>query len=234
MLLRSSRKLTRSLDAAERLDGTGTYHTHVLRPFLKRLRRHRQVHLLDLGPVSGPNLEYFGGQGFRVFAEDLLNQLRPAPPAPVRRRAHRRTARPIEMLAIQPFPHADDQFHGVLCWDVFDFLDRDEATLLAREVHRVLAPGGFALSFFNARKEENPEPLYRYRIVDPDTVEYTRTANRRRIRHIYHNRDIMQVFDRFRVEGFYTLRNRVRELLAEKPARPESPPAPEPAPAPAG
>jgi hypothetical protein len=219
MLLKSSQLTPSARDPADRA-AARPYRTHVLRNFLLRMRRHPRVQLLDLGSVCGPNLEFFGKQGFKVFAEDILANLRPPSPAPPRIKKPRRQKKKIEMLSVQPFLYPDMHFQGVLCWDVFDFLDKDEATLLAREVHRVLIPGGLALAFFNSRKPETPEPLLRYRIVDPDSLEYAATGSRRLVRYAYQNRDIMQIFDSFRIESFYYLRNRMRELLAEKPPLP--------------
>jgi SAM-dependent methyltransferase len=220
MLLRSSHLTASAREPADRGDAARQYRTHILRTFLLKMRRHQHVRLLDLGSVCGPNLEFFGKQGFKVFAEDLLANLRPPSPATTRRKKPRQKKKTIEMLAIQPFNHPEAHFQGVLCWDVFDFLDKDEAVLLAREVHRVLIPGGLALAFFNSRKVESPDPLLRYRIVGPDSLEYSGTGNRRLVQYAYQNRDIMQIFDNFRIEAFFYLRNRMRELLAEKPPLP--------------
>lgn len=194
------------------------YKSHILRSFLQKMSQHSGVQLLDLGSVCGPNLEFFAQQGFKIFAEDILANLRPPPTLPPRMRTQRRRKKKIEMSAIQPFLHPDEKFQGVLCWDVFDFLDREEATLLAQEVYRVLAPGGFALNFFNSRKVESAELLYRYRILDPDSLDYSQTGTRRLIRYSYQNRDIMQIFGKFRIESFFYLRNRMREVLTCKAA----------------
>lgn len=200
------------------MEGSKVYKSHILRSFLQKMSKHSRVQLLDLGSVCGPNLEFFGRQGFKIFAEDILANLRPPPTESPRLRTRRRRKKKIEMPAVQPFLHPDEKFQGVLCWDVFDFLNREEATLLAREVYRVLAPGGFTLNFFNSRKVESAEFLYRYRILDPDSLDYTQTGTRRLIRHAYQNRDIMQIFEDFRIESFFYLRNRMREVLTYKPA----------------
>ena len=198
-------------------EGPGIYRTRILRSFLQRMRKHSHARILDLGTTCGHNLEFLSQQGYKVFAEDLLANLRPPGTPWPRQRAARKGKGSIQMLAIQPFPHPDNHFHGVLCWDVFDFLDRDEAVQLAGQIHRMLAPGGLALAFFNSRRTESPEPLYRYRIEGPDRMEYSCTGNKRLIRYAYQNRDIMIIMAKFQVEAFYYLRHRMREVLVEKP-----------------
>src|SRR5262245_2612223 len=46
--------------------------SHILVKFLKRLRHMDRPHLLDLGRVSGSNIEFFVQAGCKVRVEDLL------------------------------------------------------------------------------------------------------------------------------------------------------------------
>ncbi len=47
--------------------------SHILAKFLKRLRAMSHPHLLDLGRLSGANIEFFARVGCRVQVEDLLS-----------------------------------------------------------------------------------------------------------------------------------------------------------------
>ena len=42
----------------------------------------------------------------------------------------------------------------MLCWDIFDFLEPAAAKLLAREIVRVVRPGGAVMGFFCTKAEE--------------------------------------------------------------------------------
>ncbi len=53
--------------------------SHVLAKFLKRLRTMERPHLLDLGRLSGVNIEFFAQAGCKVQVEDILNATEPAP-----------------------------------------------------------------------------------------------------------------------------------------------------------
>src|SRR5215218_8523765 len=82
--------------------------------------------LLDLGPVIGPNVGFCGERlGCKLFIEDFL--------ADVDRKLRGAS---IDLAASIPtrFTHADDSIDGILCWDLFDFLDKGSSLALAREV----------------------------------------------------------------------------------------------------
>ncbi len=70
------------------------------------------------------------------------------------------------MNLTKPFPLADGSIENVFCAHVFEHLYRDDAIICARQVHRVLAPGGvfrgtvpdldYAIDNYSP---ENPEEL---------------------------------------------------------------------------
>ena len=75
--------------------------------------------LLDLGPVVGSNVSFFGEQlGCKIFVEDIF----------ARHRSARRAQDTLDAAAGVPrrraFTQADGTVDGILCWDVFDYLDR--------------------------------------------------------------------------------------------------------------
>jgi len=54
--------------------------SHVLPRFVKRIRAAERPTVLDLGRLSGGNIEFFGRVGCRLQIEDLLSCLEEAPP----------------------------------------------------------------------------------------------------------------------------------------------------------
>ncbi len=100
--------------------------TKALGKFLASLSSHEQPQLLDLGPVVGSNVNFFGEQlGCKIFVEDLSKdidrhrargQARRAAGAS-RRRASRRPTRSVD---------------GILCWDLFDYLDKAAGAVAGR------------------------------------------------------------------------------------------------------
>src|SRR5207245_634057 len=63
------------------IDGAagGVAVSHILAKFLKRLCQMEKPHLLDLGRLSGSNIEFFARRGCKVHVEDLLLSLEAAP-----------------------------------------------------------------------------------------------------------------------------------------------------------
>jgi SAM-dependent methyltransferase len=49
--------------------------SYILPKFLKRLASRQKPYVLDLGPLSGPNIEFFARLGFKIRVEDLLSPL---------------------------------------------------------------------------------------------------------------------------------------------------------------
>ena len=91
--------------------------TKALRKFLTSLTSRESPVLLDLGPVVGSNVSFFGEQlGCKIFVEDIFADLD----------RHVREGKLDELPAFleKRFPQADGTVDGILCWDVFDYLDR--------------------------------------------------------------------------------------------------------------
>ena len=115
--------------------------TKALRKFLASLTAREAPVLLDLGPVVGSNVNFFGEQlGCKIFVEDIFANLD----------QHIRDQKLEELPAFlkKRLPQADGTVDGILCWDLFDYLDRASAQELATQLIRVLRPGGTLLGFF--------------------------------------------------------------------------------------
>jgi cyclopropane fatty-acyl-phospholipid synthase-like methyltransferase len=118
-----------------------TFATKALRKFLASLTSREAPVLLDLGPVVGSNVNFFGEQlGCKIFVEDIFANLDD----------HVRRGKLEEFPAFlgKRFPQADSTVDGILCWDLFDAMDRASAQELAAQLTRVLRPGGTLLGFF--------------------------------------------------------------------------------------
>ena len=97
--------------------------------------------LIDFGPVIGTNVAFFGERlGCKLFIEDLF--------ADYDRHARAGTLDQLPAAIESRFRHADASVDGVLCWDFFDFLAKPAAQALARQIVRMLRPGGAVMGFF--------------------------------------------------------------------------------------
>ena len=83
--------------------------------------------LIDLGPVIGANVSFFGEQlGCKLFIEDLF--------ADYDRHARAGTLDELAGTLDKRFRHEDSSVDGILCWDVFDYLPKASAQALARQI----------------------------------------------------------------------------------------------------
>jgi hypothetical protein len=184
--------------------------TKALKKFLTTLTSREMPVLLDLGPVVGSNVSFFGEQlGCKIFVEDLFADLD----------RHIREGK-LENLASffqKRFPQAPGSVDGILCWDLIDYLDRPAAQALATELMRVLRPDGALLGFFGTAQPRDTR-YTKFIIVDDVTLKYRSYPAARGRQAILLNRDIIRLFSDLRVSDSFLLQNNLREVLFRKPA----------------
>jgi len=169
--------------------------------------------LIDFGPVIGPNVAFFGENlGCKLFIEDLASDL------DRHTRAGTREALPDTFG--KRFPQPDGSVDGVLCWDVFDFLERPAAQALAREVVRVLKPGGVAMGFFCSSMVGVPpqSPYTKFEIVEETSLRQRSHTGASGPKFVLQNRDIIRMFEGLSVADSFLLKSNTREMLLRKRA----------------
>jgi hypothetical protein len=186
--------------------------TKALRKFLHCLTLHELPVLIDLGPVVGSNIAYFGEQlGCKIFVTDLFADLD----------RHVREGRMDAFgdFMTKKFTQDSASVDGVLCWDFIDYLDRPAAQKLAEQLTRVLRPDGALLGFFGTAPQ-NADTFYNKFIVTDEGVNLRSRAYpalRKRQSSLL-NRDIIKLFSGLRVSDSFLLKNNQREILFRKPA----------------
>lgn len=187
--------------------------TKALAKFLTSLSARPQPLLLDLGPVVGSNVTFFGEQvGCKILVEDLYKDID----------RHVREGKIDQLPAFfeKRFPQGAEEVDGILCWDVFDYLERAAAEPLARQLTRILRPEGVLLAFFSTADPRSAvHPTYtRHVVVDRTTLQYRPyTAARGKQRPLL-NRDIQRLFEPLRITEQFLLKTNLREVLFRKPA----------------
>jgi hypothetical protein len=183
--------------------------TKALRKFLASLTSRESPVLLDLGPVVGSNVSFFGEQlGCKILVEDIF--------ADIDRHIRENKLEQLPEFLKTRFTMEDGGVDGILCWDVIDYLDRAAAQELATQVTRVLRPDGALLAFFGGTTAR--ENRYtKFIIVDEVTLKYRPYPALRGRQTTLLNRDILRMFPGLRVSDSFLLQNNVREILFRKP-----------------
>ena len=176
--------------------------------FLATLRAKTQPHLLDLGPVVGSNVTYFGEElGCKILVEDLAKDID----------QHVRDQKTPELPAFLAtrFPQQAGSFDGILCWDVFDFLEKAAAPALARQIVRMLKPGGTVMGFFCSLPAEQAA-FTKYEIVDDTSLRHRQHNGSGGPRRVLQNRDIIRMFEGLSVSDSFLLKGSTREMILRR------------------
>jgi hypothetical protein len=183
--------------------------------FVSALTNREAPTLLDFGPVIGANVEFCGERlGCKLFIEDLL--------ADVDRHLKGKGPEDFAGSFDKRFTHGDGTIDGILCWDLFDFLDKSASQSLSRQIVRLLRPGGVVMGFFCTSAVER-SAFTKFEIVDEKSLRHRYHAGVGGKKQALQNRDIIRMFDGLVVSDSFLLKNNTREMLLRKKA--ESTPA---------
>jgi hypothetical protein len=184
--------------------------TKALRKLLSSLTSRELPVLLDLGPVVGSNVSFFGEQlGCKIFVEDIF--------ADLDRHVREGRVDALPGFLQTRFLQADGTVDGILCWDLIDYLDRASAQALAAQLTRVLRPEGALLGFFGNAQPRDTR-YTKYIIVDEVNLKHRSYQAARGRQAVLLNRDIIRLFAGLRVSDSFLLQNNLREILFRKPS----------------
>jgi hypothetical protein len=175
--------------------------------------------LLDLGPAWQTTLSFFIERGFRVSSEDILRGWKAFLTEEEARLREDSSA--VETLDMTPggrasrfltdnlqYPKAT--FDAVLLWDLLDYLEPTLAKKMVSNVTELLRPAGVVFAMFHSKK---PEGFQRYRVADSNTLQMISTAIICPAQKVYQNREIQDLFGRYRTMKSFVSRDQLRETL---------------------
>ena len=113
--------------------------------------------------------------------------------------------------------HPPESVDGILCWNLFDFLDLASAQVLAASLIKSLRTDGALLAFF-ATIASTDARFSKYVITGEDSVKQRPYSSVGRKQTALQNRDIIRIFEGLKVTESFLLKNNVREFLFRKPA----------------
>ncbi len=181
--------------------------TKVLRKFLASLTSRESPVLMDLGPVVGSNVTFLGERlGCKIILEDLFADVERHPKG---------SETPLHEYLKTRLKHMPESVDGILCWNLFDFLDLPSAQVLASALTKILRTDGALLSFF-ATIGSNDARFSKYVILGDDSVRQRPYSSTGRKQNALPNRDIIRMFEGLKVAESFLLKNNVREFLFRK------------------
>jgi hypothetical protein len=179
-------------------------------------------YLLDMGPARQTTLNFFIERGFKVYTEDLLETWKLFLDSDDRQgQEARENGNPLlmtpaaraERFLETTLQYPKESFDAVLMWDILDYLDSDLVSRLMVRITSLVRDGGAAMAVFHTRK---PESFHRYRVVDAQTLELIPAPCAFSPQRVYQNREIADLFRRFRSSRTFVGREQFRESLFVK------------------
>jgi hypothetical protein len=190
-----------------------------LKEFLWNLDGLGRGTLLDMGPAWQTTLNFFIERGFRVTSDDILRdweEFRAIELAPSKKEltAEEYAERTPEALAkkflTSNLQYAPGSFDALLLWDSLDYLEPALVKPLVAHLTEILRPGGAVLAMFHSKK---PEIFQRYRVMDTSTLQVLSTKSILPAQKPLQNREIQELFGRFRTVKSFVGRDQLRENL---------------------
>jgi hypothetical protein len=173
--------------------------------------------LLDLGAAWQTTLSFFIERSFRVSSEDLLRgwkdflvkdeaDARGKMPESLDVTPNGRAARFLESNLQYP----EASFDAILLWDLLDYIEPEVAKRTVARLTELLRPGGVVFAMFHSKK---PEGFQRYRVADSNTLQVISCPVICPAQRVYQNREIQDLFGRYRTTKAFVGRDQLRETL---------------------
>ena len=164
--------------------------------------------LLDLGPVVGTNITFFGERlACKIFVDDLF--------ADVEAHARKGTRDQLAADLLARLAHDPNTIDGILCWDLFDFLDKTTGQALATKLRDLLRSGGAVYGLFGTTPIDLTH-YTRYMVESEDTLRLRTSPATPTKRNVLLTRDINKMFDGLTVAESVLLKTSTRETLFRK------------------
>jgi len=194
--------------------------SNALKDFLWNLDGLGHGTLLDLGPAWQTTLSFFIERGFRVTSDDLLrswagflaeqDKLAKEPLPNAENYAERTPEALAKKFLAENMEYPANSFDALLLWDVLDYLEPTLVKQAVASLTEMLRPGGVVLALFHSKK---PECFQRYRVMDTNTLQVLETKPIVSAQKVYQNREIQELFGRYRSIKSYVGRDQLRESL---------------------
>jgi hypothetical protein len=190
-----------------------------LKEFLWNLDGLGRGTLLDLGPAWQTTLSFFIERGFRVSSEDILRGWKGfLTEEETRLRDHAQDCATLDMtpngratrFLAENLQYPRTSFDAVLLWDLLDYLEPALVKQVVANLTELLRPGGVVFAMFHSKK---PEGFQRYRVVDSNTLQVIATPTSCPAQRVYQNREIQDLFSRYRTMKSFVSRDQLRETL---------------------
>src|SRR6516164_9652178 len=190
-----------------------------LKEFMWNLEGLGRGTLLDLGPAWQTTLNFFIERGFRVTSDDVLRgwsdflaqeESKLKGPMTAEDYAERTPETLAKRFLNENLRYGPGSFDAMLLWDTLDYLEPKLAKETVAHLTEMVRPGGVVFGLFHSKK---PAGFQRYRVLDTTSLQVLEAKAIFPAQKLYQNREIQEMFGRFRTMKSYVSRDQLRETL---------------------
>ena len=197
--------------ATPALSTATTIRSKVFPAFVASLVNRAGPVVLDLGPAVGTTVEFFRERcACKVQVEDLFATVEARASAP-----NREPGSPLPPLTTRQ-NYAPRSVDGVLCWDLFDYLNPELATQLAGSLSEILRAGGVLHGRFSTI-EHAVDHYTQFGVEDEDLIRCRTYPGTRTHRSARAGREVLKLFPRLEVVELVLLQSQSHEMLLRRP-----------------
>jgi SAM-dependent methyltransferase len=183
-----------------------------LEQFVGSLRDQSGLSILDLGGANQENVNFVTSLGHKFYSEDFLHVFQEIFAGD---RADQSNPSRIEFFLGQVFDYPDEQFDGVLAWDLLEYMEPPLLSAALDRLARILKPKGYLLAFFHSDERLDTVPCYSFRIEDMRNLQVYEYGNRVPSQ-LFNNRRLEKLFQKFESVKFFLTRESLREVIVRK------------------
>jgi SAM-dependent methyltransferase len=184
-----------------------------LEQFFGSFRDQTGLSILDLGGARQENINFVTSLGHKFYSEDCLRIFQETFGQDI---ADQSNAGRIDFFLRQSLEYLDDQFDGVLAWDVLEYMEPPLLAATIERLWRVLKPKGYLLALFQSADRKETVPGYEFRIQDLRTLQVSRHNGRLPTQQVFNNRSLERMFQKFEAVKFFLTRDHLREVIVRK------------------
>jgi SAM-dependent methyltransferase len=183
-----------------------------LEQFVGNLRDLSGLAILDLGGANQENVNFITNLGHKFYSEDFLRIFQEIFAGD---RADQSNPSRIEYFLDQVLDYPDEQFDGVMAWDLLEYMEPALLSAAIDRLARILKPKGYLLAFFHCDDRLDTVPCYSFRIEDPRNLQVCEYAKRAPSQ-LFNNRRLEKLFQKFESVKFFLTRECLREVIVRK------------------
>jgi hypothetical protein len=184
-----------------------------LEQFFGSFRGQSGLSILDLGGACQENINFITSLGHTFYSEDFLRIFQETFGQDI---ADQSNPGRIDYFLRQGLEYPDEQFDGVLAWDVLEYMEPALLSATADRLLRVMKPQGYLLAFFRSDDREKTAPCSTFRIQDLRTLQVGLHGERNISKQLFNNRSLEKLFQKFQSVKFFLTRDRLREVIVRK------------------